>query len=68
LTVTACSTGSGSPQQSGTTTAAGPALPFDVNAVTEKTTTVTTETGDRQVTYRFDSSITYVAKPVTADR
>lgn len=40
------------------------ALAFDKDAYTELTTTVTTDDGDKEVTYHFWKAITYVAKPV----
>jgi hypothetical protein len=43
------------------------ALTFDPESFNEKTTTITTAAGDKQVTYRFYGPITYVAKPVDAD-
>jgi acetyl esterase/lipase len=51
---TAAATGSNDPLQ------------FPVNNFTEATTTVTTSSGTKQVTYRLYQSITYVAKPVDA--
>ncbi|WNG89119.1 hypothetical protein C6A87_008035 [Mycobacterium sp. ITM-2016-00317] len=49
------------------TVAAPPGLTFDPAAFSEKTTTVATAAGDKQVTYRFFGPITYVANPVDAD-
>lgn len=68
----ACATSSndsGTSSSAGSSGAVGPggALTFDPNAFTEKTTTVTTGAGDKQVTYRFYGPITYVAKPVNAE-
>ncbi|WP_306322762.1 MULTISPECIES: subtype B tannase [unclassified Streptomyces] len=40
------------------------ALTFDKEAYTELTTTVTTDDGDKEVTYHFWKAITYVAEPV----
>ncbi|MGY0488848.1 subtype B tannase [Streptomyces sp. WG-D5] len=53
-------------QASTDTTAQGSPGPlvFDEDAFTELTTTVSTEAGDKEVTYRFWKAITYVAKPV----
>lgn len=40
------------------------ALAFDPDAYTELTETITTDAGDREVTYRFWRAIPYVASPV----
>jgi len=40
------------------------ALSFDPEAFTELTETITTDSGDRKVTYRFWKAIPYVANPV----
>lgn len=40
------------------------ALVFDKDAYTELTTTITTDAGDRSVTYHFYKAITYVTNPV----
>jgi hypothetical protein len=40
------------------------ALAFDPEAYTELTVTITTDAGDREVTYRFWKAIPYVANPV----
>ncbi|MEU9344934.1 subtype B tannase [Streptomyces sp. NPDC048278] len=40
------------------------ALAFDPDAYTEITTTISTDDGDREVTYHFWSAITYVTDPV----
>ena len=40
------------------------ALVFDKKAYTELTTTITTDAGDKSVTYHFYKAITYVANPV----
>lgn len=42
-------------------------LPFDTEAYAEKTTTISTDSGDKTVTYRFYGPITYVANPVNSD-
>lgn len=40
------------------------ALVFDEDGYTELTTTITTDDGDKEVTYHFYKAITYVANPV----
>ncbi len=57
-----------SPSASGTTSSAplGP-LAFDADKYTEKTVTVATDTGQKEVKYRFYGPLTYVTKPVNAD-
>ncbi|MEU4164288.1 subtype B tannase [Actinoplanes sp. NPDC026670] len=57
-TVAACTSSSPS------SPAASSSLTFDKNAFTEKTTTVTTVAGDKEVVYRLYSKVAYVAKPV----
>jgi len=42
------------------------ALAFDATTYTELTETISTGTGDREVTYRFYKALAYVAKPVDA--
>ncbi|ELP70098.1 subtype B tannase [Streptomyces turgidiscabies] len=54
---TAASSSSSSSDASG-------ALVFDKTAYTELTTTITTDAGDRSVTYHFYKAITYVTNPV----
>jgi hypothetical protein len=49
------------------TPAAGGSLVFDKTKYTEKTATITTAAGDKEVSYRLYSKIAYVAKPVDAD-
>jgi acetyl esterase/lipase len=46
--------------------AASPGLVFDPAAFTEQSVTISTETGDRQVVYRFWKAVPYVARPVDA--
>ncbi|MCX5397744.1 subtype B tannase [Streptomyces sp. NBC_00102] len=43
------------------------ALIFDPSAYTELTTTITTDAGDKEVTYHFWKAITYVSAPVDAE-
>ncbi|WP_328721102.1 Tat pathway signal sequence domain protein [Streptomyces sp. NBC_00247] len=43
------------------------ALAFDPSAYTELTTTVTTDEGDKEVTYHFWKALTYVTAPVDAE-
>lgn len=68
LAFSACSSDAAktAPSTTGSTRSQTPP-PFDAEAFTEKTATVTTDTGDRQVTYRFYGPITYVGNPVDAD-
>jgi acetyl esterase/lipase len=54
---------SGSAPGSSSGSASG-SLVFDRDNYTTLTTTITTDAGDRAVTYRFYKAITYVAKPV----
>ncbi|MFW0785837.1 subtype B tannase [Gordonia sp. CPCC 206044] len=64
---TACAMPSGSSDRSSASPQADGTLVFDPNAFEEKTTTVSTDAGEKKVTYRFFAPITYVAKPVNAD-
>ena len=50
-----------------TTSDSADALQFPVDSYTEETVTVTTSTGDVEVTYRLYSHIPYVANPVNTD-
>lgn len=50
-----------------TTTDGSASLTFPVDTYTEETTTVTTATGDVEVTYRLYAHIPYVANPVNTD-
>ncbi|MGJ6127196.1 subtype B tannase [Mycolicibacterium sp. Y3] len=63
--IAACSSGS---QQSsaGSPAPSGP-LVFDKDTYAEKTVTITTDSGDKVVVYRFYGPLTYVAKPVDTD-
>ena len=66
----ACSSTSSSTSTTGastTSSATGDALVFDPSADTEKTATISTIAGDKEVAYRLFSKIPYVAKPVDAD-
>ncbi|HEX5810644.1 MAG TPA: hypothetical protein VFY38_00945 [Pseudonocardia sp.] len=66
----ACSSTSTSTSATGASTtpsAAGEALVFDPSAFTEKTATISTAAGDKEVAYRLYSKIPYVARPVDAD-
>ncbi|MGW1716140.1 subtype B tannase [Streptomyces sp. NPDC002156] len=50
--------------ESSSSSASSGALVFDKDAYTELTTTITTDAGDRSVTYHFYKAITYVTNPV----
>lgn len=64
---TACES-SASTTSTSTTSAAGTySLAFDSTKHTEKTATISTAAGDKEVTYRLYSKIPYVAKPVDVD-
>ncbi|NEC89373.1 subtype B tannase [Streptomyces sp. SID12501] len=54
---------SGASTSSASSSSSG-ALVFDKDAYTELTTTITTDAGDKSVTYHFYKAITYVTNPV----
>ncbi|MEU4560581.1 subtype B tannase [Actinoplanes sp. NPDC023936] len=63
----ACSS-TDSPAASSSSSADGTySLTFDKDTFTEKTATISTAAGDKEITYRLYSTIPYVAKPVDVD-
>lgn len=67
--LTACSANSSSTSSASASAAVTPTgkLALDTSAFTEKTVTVSTRSGDVEVTYKFYGPITYVENPVDAE-
>ena len=54
-------------ESAGSRTSLPASLSFDADTYTEQTTTIATDAGDKEVTYRFYGPLAYVANPVNAD-
>ncbi|WP_433824708.1 subtype B tannase [Actinoplanes sp. CA-015351] len=63
----ACTTSDSDSTDSASAAGTTYSLTFDKDGFTEKTATITTAAGDKEITYRLYSKIPYVSKPVDID-